>query len=96
MDIQGFDQRMTAVVGSVAGVRNHDNFYLKERLGKSKIHLFGENKVEPKPKTWGVGGAVVNSDEEKLLDYGDQPPLLPPKREGLILIFFSNQGWSLY
>ena len=45
-----------------------------------------------RPKTVGVGGAVVNSDEEKILDYGDQPPLLPPKREGFILIFFSNQG----
>ena len=53
-----------------------------------------QNKI-PKyqiTKTPGVGGAVVNSDEEKLLDYGDQPPLLPPKREGLIFIFSSNQG----
>ena len=59
MDIQGFDQRMTAVVGSVAGVRNHDKFGLKERLGKSKIHLLGQNKVELKRKTAGVGGAVT-------------------------------------
>ena len=59
--------------------------FLKERFEKSEIYL-----LELKPKTPGVGGAVVNSDEEKLLDYGDQPPLLPPKREGLILIFFSN------
>ena len=25
---------------------------------------------------------MVNSEEEKLLDYSDQPPLLPPKRKG--------------
>ena len=24
----------------------------------------------------------MNADEEKLLDYSDQPPLLPPKRKG--------------
>ena len=28
------------------------------------------------------GGGVVNPNEEKLLDYSDQPPLLPPRREG--------------
>ena len=82
--------------------------FLKERLEKGEMYIY---KVELKPKKaggggavtkipkyqiLGVGGAVVNSDEEKLLDYSDQPPLLPPKREGLILIFFSNQGWSLY
>ena len=55
MDVEGFDQRMTAVVGSVAGVRNHDKFCLKERLGKSKIHLLGQNKVELKRKTPGFG-----------------------------------------
>ena len=58
MDVQGFDQRMTAVVESVAGVRNQDTFCLKERLGKSKIHLLGQKKVELKPKT-GAGGAIV-------------------------------------
>ena len=77
--------------------------FLKERLEKGEMYILGQNKVELKPKTaggggavtqipkyqiLGVGGAVVNSDEEKLLDYGDQPPLLPPKREGLIFIFF--------
>ena len=66
--------------------------FLKERLEKGEMYILGQNKVELKRTKQGVGGAVVTSDEEKLLDYGDQPPLLPPKREGLTFIFFSNQG----
>ena len=28
---------------------------------------------------------MVNSEEEKLLDSSDQPPLLPPRREGVVI-----------
>ena len=66
-------------------------FLGKIKLNSNPKHQEVEEQL-PKYQILGVGGAVVNSDEEKLLDYGDQPPLLPPKREGLILIFFSNQG----